>query len=269
MTDGVRRLAREDEPAIDPLLAEDPVANLFLIGFLAIHPVDRSWWYGVGDPVRAVVLVLPGRLAVPCARALGDADALGLHLRHQHAPCLTVGVRAVCDALWRRWAPATAPRRYYNQRLYRLEQAPEGEDPPGFRLGTAADGSWVVPQAAAMEVEDLGVDPAADNRALHEAAVIERLKAGRTWVIDRDGAIVFQINLGTSHRTGCQVGGTYVPPEHRGQGLAVAGVAATARRLLRTHPRITLHVNEANTPAVRTYERVGFVRDAAFRLIVP
>jgi hypothetical protein len=182
MTDGVRRLAREDEPAIDHLLASDPVVNLFLIGFLSLHSADRTWWYGVGDPVRAVVLVLPGRLAVPYASNPAEAELRGDHRCHQHAPCLLVGPRATSDALWERWAPRSTPRRRYDQRLYRLESAPPGEDPPGFRLGTVADAPQVVPQAAAMELEDLGVDPASENRTQHEAAVLERLKGGRTWV---------------------------------------------------------------------------------------
>src|SRR5687767_8980727 len=110
--DEVVRLAVEDEPAIEALLLQDEVVNLFLTGFLAVHPVDRAWWYGVGDRhgaggarVRAVVLVLPGRLAVPWALDPADAARLGIHLAEQHRPCMLVGPRAACDALWARWAP--------------------------------------------------------------------------------------------------------------------------------------------------------------------
>jgi predicted GNAT family acetyltransferase len=39
------------------------------------------------------------------------------------------------------------------------------------------------------------------------------------------------------------------------------------RRLLRRHGVVTLHVNEANLPAVRVYENAGFERQASFRLI--
>ncbi|MEQ1566751.1 MAG: GNAT family N-acetyltransferase [Myxococcota bacterium] len=268
MPDAVRRLAREDEPAIEHLITADPVPNLFLIGFLAVHPVERTWWYGAGDPVRAVVLVLPGRLAVPFALDPAEAEPLGAHLRHQHAPCLVVGPRAVTDTMWRRWATEPA-RRFYDQRLYELEIPPSGDDPPGFRLGKVTDAPRVAPQAAAMELEDLGVDPSRGDAVAHEAAVADRLRCGRTWVIERGGQVVFQVNLGTTHAVGCQVGGTFVPPAHRGAGLATAGVSATARALLARYSRITLHVNEANTPAVRAYERAGFAARDAFRLIVP
>jgi predicted GNAT family acetyltransferase len=38
-------------------------------------------------------------------------------------------------------------------------------------------------------------------------------------------------------------------------------------RLLARRPLVSLHVNEANGPAVRVYEKVGFDRADAFRLI--
>lgn len=263
------RLGDEHEWPITELLEQAPVLNLFLLGFLDAHPVSGACWYGVGDPLRAVALVLPGRLAVPFAPDPADAERLGAHLRRQHNPSLLVGPREACDALWRRWAPAARPRRHYDQRLYVLDVAPEGADPPGFRRGVVEDARSIVPQSAAMEREDLGVDPQVESPFGHTSAVLERLQGGRTWVIAEDRAIVFQINVGTQHSLGCQVGGTYVPPARRGEGLATRGLAATCRRLLQRHPRVTLHVNEANTPAVRVYEKIGFVRDAAYRLVVP
>jgi predicted GNAT family acetyltransferase len=271
MSGGVVRLSTADERGIALLLANDPVVNLFLIGFLSAHPVERTWWYGVGRPVRAVVLVLPGRLAVPFAPDPGDAAQLGEHLREQHLPSMLIGPREACDRLWAAWTAGTAARRRYDQRLYRLEadHVPTGVDPDGFRAATLAEWPEISHNAARMEIEDIGVDPRVEDPRMHDAVVQERVRAGRTLVIERGGELVFQVSVGTSHRAGAQIGGTWVAPTHRGQGLAIAGVAAACRRTLAAHPRVTLHVNEANAPAVRTYERVGFARDAAFRLIVP
>jgi uncharacterized protein len=264
------RLADEHEWAIVELLQREPVVNLFLSGFLDGHPVARACWYGVGgDRLRGVVLVLPGRLAVPYAPDPDDAARLGAHLRRQHSPCLLVGPREACDALWRRWAPNATPRRYYDQRLYVLDAPPPAADPPGLRRATLDDARLLVEQAAAMEFEDLGVDPQAVNPIGHTSAVMERIQSRRTWIIAQQRAIVFQVNVGTTHRVGCQVGGTYVPPAHRGRGYATTGLAAVSRRLLEEYPRVTLHVNEGNTAAVRVYERIGFQRDAAYRLVVP
>ncbi len=267
----MERLGTADLPAIARLLDEDPVVNLFLLGFVRAHAMDRGWWYGCfedGDLV-GLTLVLPGRLAVPYAPEPYDAALLGDHLYQLHRPTLLVGPRGACDAMWERWTRGRPPTRAYDQRLYRLDIAPEGEDPPGFRPAAYEEWPLVAEYSAAMELEDLGRDPSSEDPRLHDQVVRERLKSGRTWVTAQGAELVFQCNVGSAHALGAQIGGTYVPPPHRGQGHARRGVAALCRRLLPKFPRVTLHVNEANAPAVRAYERVGFVRDAPFRLITP
>jgi RimJ/RimL family protein N-acetyltransferase len=269
MSDTVRRLGADDEGSLAALLDRDPVVNLFLRGFLATREVDRGWWYGVGDPLRAVVLVVPTRVAVPFAPDPADGARLGAHLARQHGPTLSVGPREAVDALWSTWTGA-APTRRHDQRLYVLDAAPPPiPEPTGFRPGRVVEWPEIARGAARMEREDLGTDPTADRERFEES-VRERLRFGRTWVVHQGGRHVFQINVGTRHVDGAQLGGTWVPPEARSRGLATAGVAALCRRLLDTgSPRVTLHVNEANGPALRVYEKVGFRPDAAYRLNVP
>ncbi len=262
------RLDRRDEPAVEELLHADPVLNLFLLGFLAVHPMDRVWWYGVGDDrLEGVVLLLPGRLAVPYCPSAHHATSLGELLRQLHRPTMMVGPRADTDAIWAAWAPGRSPVRAYDQRLYVLQSPPPGADPRGFRRANDDDVEQVAAFASAMEREDLGLDPAQESLTAHIGAVKDRVRSGRTWVIAREGKIVFQVNIGTTSRLGCQIGGTYVPPAARGKGLATDGVAATCRVLLARYPRVTLHVNEANTSAVRVYEKCGFVRSSPMRLL--
>lgn len=218
--------------------------------------------------VRAVALVIRGRLCVPWAPSLPDAAAIGEYLAAHFPPSMMVGPRSACDAVWGRWANGAVPRRFYAQRLYVCSAPPRGLEQPGFRLAAADEWRLIAEQAAAMELEDLGRDPRRLYPELHEQSVRDRIRQGRTWVLEENGEIVFQINVGTLVTPiGCQVGGTYVPPAHRGRGLAVLGMKALCRRLLHDHRVVTLHVNEANAPAVRTYERSGFVRSHPFRLL--
>ena len=180
-----------------------------------------------------------------------------------------VGPRADCDALWSAWSGSRAWIRRYDQRLYvrRSLASDTGDAPPGFRRAIERDIDRIADQAAAMEIEDLGVDPRADGLAAHRAAVQERVRSGRTWVIEAQGEIVFQVHAGTLSERGCQLGGTYVPPSQRGRGWGRAGMRAVSAQLLRRCPLVTLHVNESNRPAVRAYEASGFIADAPMRLI--
>ena len=251
------------------LLQANPTVNLFLLGFLDAHRLERARWYGTGSRTRltGVTMVLPSRLAVPWIPQWEDALALGAHLHRLHPPCMLVGPRDACDGLWKTWAPDIEPHRHYDQRLYTLCRAPEVGLVTGFRRARLSDCETVARYAADMEREDLGTRRADDDPLLHQRVVEERIKAGRTWVIERGGEIVFQINVGTSTSWGCQVGGTFVPRPHRGNSYATRGVAALMDHLLAREPLVTLHVNEANRPAVRVYEKVGFARAAPYRLI--
>ena len=54
-----------------------------------------------------------------------------------------------------------------------------------------------------------------------------------------------------------QVGGVYVPPGMRGQGLGGAVVAAQLAELRSQGTRLAI-LFAANVPAARAYERIGF-----------
>lgn len=264
----VERLGRGWEPSLRALLLGERVTNLFLLGFLEAHPLDRTCWYGAvdGGHLLGVVLVVPEQLCVPFCPEPAHAAAVGEILRHTVDPCMMVGPRAACDALWGTWAPSAVPECWYDQRLYVLRDPPPGDPVPGFRAARMSEWRTLAINAARMELEDLRRNPADPDPTVHERVVRGRIRSGKTWVIEHDGEIVFQVNLGTSIDLGCQVGGTYVPPAHRGHGLATAGMRALGRHLLEDRPCVTLHVNEANGRAVRAYERAGFTRDVPMRL---
>lgn len=264
------RLGVEHEAAVRELLSADPVQNLFLLAFLDSASLKRGFWWGIleNDQPRSIALWIPERLVVPWAPIATDAAEMGRKFRRLGHPCTLIGPRAAGDALWDTWSNNIAvAEKFYDQRLYIVHKRPTELPVAGFRRAVPAEWATVADYAVKMELEDLGRSPAARSPQVHEQVVKERIRNGATWVIEREGQIVFQINVGTDLPIGCQVGGTYVPPEYRGQGLAIAGMRSLLYQLLEHRPWVSLHVNEANTPAVQVYERVGFERVAAYRLI--
>lgn len=265
----VRRLTEVDRDAMERLLRQDPVQNLFLLGVLEAQPVHSAHWYGVADAgaPRALIALFPGRLVVPWCPDVADAVALARRIPASAHARMIVGPRDACDAIWSVWGTKAAPACHFDQRLYTCAKPSSEPQDTGVRLATLADQTEVMRNARAMEIEDLGRDPATEDPGSFANSTVDRIHDGRTWVSGPLGSIVFQVSVGTRSDHGCQVGGTWVPIEQRGRGVATRAMRTVTARLLLQHPIVTLHVNEANTPAVSAYERAGYHRGAAYRLI--
>jgi predicted GNAT family acetyltransferase len=267
-----RRLLESDTTSLRACLEREPEINLFLLACMAHSPISQARWFGVfqGPSLEAVAQVIPDRVVVPWSAHADAARHLGRHLREQGCPpSLLVGPRETSDALWEGWTHHQHPQRWHNQRLYVARNVTPVQSPHGFRPATVRDLPTVARFSALMTLEDMGDDPYSRDPASHESSVRARIEDGRVFVIAKGDQILFQMHIGTEGPHGCQIAGTYVPPEYRGQGLATQGVAEVTRRALRKHALVTLHVNEANTPAVRAYEKVGFHAFAPFRLAMP
>ena len=61
----------------------------------------------------------------------------------------------------------------------------------------------------------------------------------------------------------------WVAPDRRGEGLAVAGMAAVVRACLaEIAPVVSLYVNDFNAPALAAYRRVGFQQLGTFATVL-
>jgi ribosomal protein S18 acetylase RimI-like enzyme len=265
----VIRLSETHGPALEELLHEDTLVNLFLLGYLDATSIGRAHWYGVldGERLQGAILVVPNRIAVPWSPHSEVSLHLGAYLRWRHRPCMMVGPRAHCDNIWRAWSHDARIDKWFDQRLYTCKTPVPGPRLEGFRRANPRDWRTVARYANEMEHEDLGRRPREADPDGYDKSVQRRIEQGSTWVLERKGEILFQIHVGTTTPWGVQVGGTYVPPHHRGKGLAKQCMLELGRRLLPSSRCITLHVNEANLPAVKTYEGSGYVVDAPYRLV--
>jgi predicted GNAT family acetyltransferase len=154
----------------------------------------------------------------------------------------------------------------YDQRLYVCEKAPDGKQ-IRIRFARNEDYSSLVKYSAEMMLEDLLEDPRINDNDRHCIAVQHRINAKKTIVGEKKGRICFMLDVGTYFNLGSQVGGTYVPPDFRGLGIASAGMRAACHLLLQNCKKVTLHVHEANIAAIKLYQKVGFTPSSPYRLI--
>lgn len=271
------RLDNGHHAVVKAFLERRPRVNLFLLGVLWRYGLQRtedSLWLGAfdGHGALSAVVFAPGGApgGGPAGTAVPDGEAaacalLGAELGRRGGTHMVVGPREPADALWAGLGDPPARVRY-DQRLY-VATGDLGPVRLPVERARAADVPLLADFAGEMMQEDLGVDPRQVDPSGHYLRVKARVGRGSTWVHRRGEDLVFAVDVGTDVPLGAQVGGTYVPPAFRGQGIAREAMRAVAARLLHRVPLVTLHVNEANTAAVRCYEGAGFLRDAPFRLI--
>ncbi len=266
----VRPLADTDRSGVRDLLAVEPVVNLHLL--TQVEDAGRLTGlfgaFDAGGAPRGVALVTFTGFACPWALDGEAARALGAWLRGRRSVSFLVGPRVTCDAFWEGHGSPAGSYRTWDQRLWVCTAPSSGPLPEGFRRARPEEGAAVAARNAAMMVEDLGFDPSLLDPDGHRRSILARIREGRTWVVEAEGAIRFQIDVGTLSRHGVLVGGTWVDPAWRGRGLCALGMRALARVLLERHPVVALHLHEDNLPAVGCYRRAGFRPDAPFRLLL-
>ncbi|MHB8418765.1 MAG: GNAT family N-acetyltransferase [Myxococcales bacterium] len=273
--DEIRLIGESDRRALTDLLASDPVQNLFLLGMLEEHGAGGSdaahAFYGLpaAGELRAAVLVSRSGLWVPSVPDSRAAQQLGAALRR--LPMLSsVGDRAAVDALWiSHGGPARRPRLARLQRLMQL--TPDDMGPwvtPQLRPARPADLPQVFEASALMQRDDLGVDPRSADPAGHERRCLDRIQAGRTYVLFEGGDLLFKADVGARSRYGAQLEGVYTAEGVRHRGVATKGLGQLCRTLLSGLPRLTLHADAGNEAALGLYRKLGFTAQRELRLLI-
>lgn len=231
--------------------------------------------------LRAAVWV--GSNVVPVASAEdpdagwapGDAEALGaavVALRRRFGslygpagPVLAVG-RALAAAGHR----ARSVRE--DQPLLVLGPRSAVEAAPHVVQAHPRDFERVLPASAAMFEEELGFSPFLGGAAQYRDRVERLIRSGRVFIdpgpADAGGPLRFKADIGLLSSRCAQIQGVWMAPAARGRGLAATAMAAVVDYVRLQAPVVSLYVNAYNTPALRTYERVGFERRGTFATVL-
>lgn len=305
MTDSLLRRAqhtlgplqrREIEPAL-ALCATDPVGHVVPAMHLEAaaksgHLPSGLWAVrrraGLGRDLAAVVW--SGANLTVAAPALPEAEADALYADMSAAavsrlarPAALVGPAQVTLDLWGRvepwWGPAREVRA--SQLSMAIDVPPrhsagldaDGLDLAAVRLATLEDYDELLPACVHMFIGEVGYDPMRHGRAAYEARLTHLVRAGRAFVqfgrVDGRRSVVFKAEIGALGGSVAQVQGVWVHPALRGRGLAKAGLAAVvAATRAELAPVVSLYVNDFNTPAVASYEAVGFARVGTFATVM-
>jgi len=269
-----------DEHQADVLrafLERDVPGNLFGLSVLErwgpTGLADAEWWgvFGRSDALEAACYAGARKqdggfgLVVPSGSAQANR-LIGTTLAVRGGASWVVGDREACDALWAGLGDPAA-RLCLNQVLFEATTVGPGERLE-IRPGSEDDFEWLYSAAATMVKEDLSLPWGGHSPEIFAERLRVSIREGAEYVGSVANRTVYRAKRGTLSTYGAQIGGIWVEPSARGQGLGGSGTRAVTAALLAQAPRVTLHVREDNQAAIRCYESSGFEPIRAFRLLV-
>ena len=259
------------------LANRDPVANVFALYRARTTSLEPRWlggaMWGRFDNGRLIAACHVGANLVPIGCDVDDARAFAERALARSRTCTTIvgphePVRAFWNAVAGTWGRPRDTR--WMQPHLVISEEPQIAGDPLVRRTDRNDLSLVYPACVAMYSEEVGVSPEAGGTTdLYRARVTQLMTRGWSFARFEGGKLIFKAEVACATAEVAQIQGVWVPPDRRGEGLAVRGMASVVR-LVRKEiaPTVSLYVNEWNQPARRAYRRVGFKETQRFSTIM-
>ncbi len=259
------------------LCDRDAITNVFVSARIRSTSLDPSrlggqlWGYTEGGQLTAVCY--SGANLVPVAADPDAIAAFAARARLQGRRCSSiVGTAEAVGQLWSLLAPSWGrPREVRPVQPVMAISGPSPVQPdPQVRPVRPHELDVVLPSCIAMFTEEVGVSPiGGDGGVAYRARMADLIGAGRSLArIEPDGHVTFKAEIGAVTPHACQVQGVWVPPEDRGRGHAIRGMAAVVKTALALAPVVTLYVNDYNTPARAAYLHAGFKQVGTFMSVL-
>jgi uncharacterized protein len=255
----VTRLGPADTDRLAALIDREPVTNVYLRSELRLGFEVGDWWGAFEDDALTAV-VLGWSLVVPYIPDAEAAPPLAQALAAAAQPRMVVGHRASVMALHNAFRPPRPARELRDpQPLLILDSGDLRATPsPDVRLSTRDDLEALILAAARMHREEMGIDPLAVDAPAWRTRMISLIERRWSWIWMRGHEVLFKAELSAWTPDVVQIQGVYTAPQHRGRGIARAGLAAVCEQIFRDVPRCSLYVNQYNVIAQRVYEHLGF-----------
>jgi predicted GNAT family acetyltransferase len=276
-TAGARVLDGRDLDEVLALLSRDPVADVFVAARVEAAGID-AWrlgaeLWGYGERGRLESICYSGANLVPCQATPDAVRAFAERARRQGRRCSSiVGPADAVLPLWRMLQPHWGRARELRaaQPLLIIDGPPAVEPDPDVDRVRPDQVEALLPACIAMFTEEVGVSPlAGDGGALYKARVAELVAQGRAFARFERGAVLFKAEIGAATRHVAQVQGVWVDPAQRSRGIGTSGTAAVVLAAQASiAPVVSLYVNDFNTAARASYEKVGFREVGTFASVL-
>ncbi len=263
-----------DGAAVRRVLDDDPIGSCMVAARVADYGIDPNSIGGELWTRRGAEesLCYAGANLIPLRGRLSDLNAFADAAMNASRRCSSlVGRTELVMPMWQRLEPAWGPARDVREQqpLMSLSTMPTCAIDVGVRQVRPDELDSYLVAAVDMFIGEVGVDPRlGDGGRGYRRRVASLIAAGRAWARFEHGEVVFKAEVGSQSPAVGQIQGVWVHPEWRGQGLGTAGTATLAAVIVGTGRIASLYVNDFNTVARATYDRVGFVEVGTFATVL-
>ena len=263
-----------DGAAVRRVFDDDPIGSCMVAARVADYGIDPNSIGGELWTRRGAdeSLCYAGANLIPLRGRLSDLYAFADAAMSASRRCSSlVGRAELVMPMWQRLEPAWGPARDVRgqQPLMSLSTMPTCAIDVGVRQVRPDELDSYLVAAVDMFIGEVGVDPRlGDGGRGYRRRVASLIAAGRAWARFEHGEVVFKAEVGSQSPAVGQIQGVWVHPEWRGQGLGTAGTATLAAVIVGTGRIASLYVNDFNSVARATYDRVGFVEVGTFATVL-
>ncbi|MGH9927679.1 MAG: GNAT family N-acetyltransferase [Pyrinomonadaceae bacterium] len=258
-------LGDDERAEVLAFLGRRPLHTVTMVGFIRdnglVSPLNRGAFFGCRNRqgrLEGVALIGHATLMETTTdRALEAFAAIAQQTTNTH---MIMGEQERIDEFWNYYAEGGQEMRLAcRELLFELKwPIAVDESVADLRLATSDDLELVMPPQAQMAFDESGINPLEKNPEGFRQRCLWRIEQGRTWVLVKDGKLLFKAEVISDTTAVTYLEGIWVNPEARGAGLGRRCMSQLAQTLLSGSESICLLVNEKNTTAQHFYKRAGY-----------
>ena len=261
----VNAVKPEDKAEVLQFLSQRPIHTVAMVGFINDNgiesPLNRGTFYlcrNQQGQLEGVALI--GHAVLMETRTTRAVQAFAGIAQTLDSCHMIMGEQQQVEEFWESYAKQGQEFRLAcRELLYELRWPAEVRgEMPGLRQATLDDLNLVMPVQSAMAKEESGVDPMEVDPKGFESRCRRRIEQGRTWVLVRDGQLIFKAEVVSETTDLAYLEGIWVNPNERGKNYGVRCLSDVCYRLLRDKSSVCLLVNVDNDSAQSVYKHAGF-----------
>jgi uncharacterized protein len=258
-------LTSEAQAEVLKFLAKRPLHTVILTGFVRdnglVSPANRGVFYGVrNDEGELEGVALIGHATLMETRTARAVRAFAEVAQRCSSAHMILGEQERIQEFWSQYRAGGQPIRIAcRESLFELRyQTDLGQPVEGLRPATLAELELIVPIQAKMAQVESGINPLERDAEGFRQRCRRRIEQGRSWVVVRDGDLVFKADVISDTEEVIYLEGIWTSEKLRGSGLGINCMSQLAKDLLQRTNSISLLVDQRNKRAQAFFRKCGF-----------